>query len=255
MRALLKQMGIVPLLIAYILLSSVFAVLPAGARSRRRFLIRNTSIFSRIMLARLGVRVRMKHRDRLHAGERGRLVVANHVSYLDVLVISSLAPSVFITSVELGGTLFLGMLAKLGGSMFVERRRASGLKQEIAAISRVLGDGFAVALFPEGTTSNGDRVHPFKKSLFDAAVATGSDILPLCLRYTGMNREALTPHNRDAVFYYGGASFFRHAARLLSLKSVDVEVIPQRTIRVREKDTRKELAAQAHDAISAAYHG
>ncbi len=255
MRTLLKGLGLVPLLIAYIVSSCAIVVLPAGARVRRRFLIGNTSIFSRIALALLGIRVTVKHRERLYAGAAGRLVAANHVSYIDILVISSLMPSVFVTSVELGSTMFLGMLARLGGSMFVERRRASGLKQEIDAIARVLGDGFAVALFPEGTTSNGDRVHPFKKSLFDASVSTGSDILPLCLRYTGVNHEELTPHNRDAVFYYGGASFFRHASRLLSLKSVDVEVIPQRIIRVREKDTRKELAARAHDAIRAAYHG
>jgi 1-acyl-sn-glycerol-3-phosphate acyltransferase len=139
--------------------------------------------------------------------------------------------------------------------MFVTRRKASGLKQEIAAVARVLGEGFGVVLFPEGTTSNGDRVQPFKKSLFDAAVTTRSDILPLCLRYTGANHEPLTPANRDAVLYYGGVSFFQHVPRLLSLKSVDVEVIPLKIIRVHEKDARKGLAAQAHDAISAVYHG
>lgn len=255
MRTLLKGLGIVPLVIAYIVSSCVIMVLPAGARLRRRFLIKNTSVFSRIMLALLGIRVRVKHRERLHTVVAGRLVAANHVSYIDILVISSLMPSVFVTSVELGSTVFLGMLARLGGSLFVERRKASGLRQEIAEIARVLGEGFAVALFPEGTTSNGERVRPFKKSLFDAAVRAESDVLPLCIRYRHVNGVELTPDNRDLVFYYGGVSFFRHVPRLLSLKSVDVEVIPLRTIRVQKKDTRKELAAGAHDAISAAYHG
>jgi 1-acyl-sn-glycerol-3-phosphate acyltransferase len=254
MRTLLKGLGLVPLLIAYIVSSCAIVVLPAGARVRRRFLIGNTSMFSRIALALLRIRVRVKHRERLYAGAAGRLVAANHVSYIDILVISSLMPSVFVTSVELGSTMFLGMLARLGGSLFVERRKASGLKAEIEEIGRVLGEGFAVALFPEGTTSNGDRVRPFKKSLFDAAVMTGSDVLPLCIRYSRVNGVGLTPNNRDLVFYYGGISFSQHIPRLLSLKSVNVEVIPLRAIRAHKKNTRKELAAEAHDAISAAYH-
>jgi len=255
MRTLLKGLGIVPLVIAYIVSSCAIMVLPAGARLRRRFLIKNTSVFSRIMLALLGIRVRVKHRERLHGGASGRLVVANHVSYIDILVISSLMPSVFVTSVELGSTVFLGLLARLGGSLFVERRKASGLKREIAGLARVLGEGFAVALVPEGTTSNGDRVRPFKKSLFDAAVRAGSDVLPLCIRYRQVNGAGLTPDNRDLVFYYGGVSFSQHIPKFLSLKSVDVEVMPLRTIRVHKKDTRKELAGRAHDEISAAYHG
>jgi 1-acyl-sn-glycerol-3-phosphate acyltransferase len=255
MRTLLKGLGIVPLVIAYIVSSCAIMVLPAGARLRRGFLIKNTSVFSRIMLALLGIRVRVKNRERLRGGATGRLVVANHVSYIDILVISSLVPSVFVTSVELGSTAFLGMLARLGGSLFVERRKASGLTREIAEIARVLGEGFAVALFPEGTTSNGDRVRPFKKSLFDAAVRAESDVLPLCIRYRQVNGVKLTPDNRDLVFYYGGVSFSQHIPGLFSLKSVDVEVIPLRTIQVHQKDMRKELAARAHDAISAAYHG
>jgi 1-acyl-sn-glycerol-3-phosphate acyltransferase len=255
LRNLLKRLGIVALLLAYILTSFALIPLPAGARLRRLFLTRNTSLYSRLMLSLLNIRVRVKHRERAEPARRGRLVVSNHVSYLDILVISSVMPSVFITSVELGGTLFLGLLAKLGGSLFVERRSASGLKREIAAITRVLGEGFSVALFPEGTTSNGERVRPFKNALFDAAVTAGADILPLCVRYIRVNGRDLTPENRDLVFYHGGASFFRHAPRLAGLQSVDVEVLPLKLIRTGETESRKELAVRAHEAVSKAYHG
>lgn len=207
------------------------------------------------MLRLLGVRLHVKHRERFHSPGKGRLIVANHVSYLDILIIASLVPSVFITSVELGGTLLLGTLARLGGSMFVERRKATGLKQEIGLISRTLEDGFTVVLFPEGTTSNGERVHPFKKSLFDAAVDTQTDVLPLCLRYTAVNDEELTSRNRDSVFFYGGTTFLQHVPRLLALRSVDVEVLPLAVLRVHQDSSRKDLAEQAYDAISAAYPG
>jgi len=255
MRYYLKIAGIIPLLALYVLTACVCAILPAGARLRRKFLARNCSFFARLFLFLLNIRMQVTHRERAFTRNNGLLIVSNHLSYIDVLVIAALTPTVFITSVELGSTLVLGMLARLGGSMFVERRKPSGLRKEISMISHVLGQGHHVSLFPEGTTSNGDRVQKFKYPLFDAAVRTGADILPICLRYTRVNDERMSAHLRDKVYYYGGVSFFRHFPRLLSLRSVDVEVTLLKPIQVRTGVTRKELAAQAHHAISAAYHG
>ena len=249
----MKILGIIPLLLAYLLTSCIFAILPSGARLRRIFLTKNSSFFSRLMLALLGVHIHTNHRERLPKSSSGSLIVANHVSYIDVLVIASLTPAVFITSVELGNTLFLGVLARLGGSIFVERRKPFGLKREIGMIARVVAEGSSVVLFPEGTTSNGERIQPFKNSLFDAAVTAGADILPVCLRYTKINGEALTAHNRESVFYYGGETFFKHFPKFLLLKSVDVVVFPLNGIKVRDHASRKELAIKAHAVISAAY--
>jgi 1-acyl-sn-glycerol-3-phosphate acyltransferase len=206
------------------------------------------------MLVLIGIRVHVKHRERFRRKDAGILIVSNHVSYIDVLVLASLAPSVFITSIELGSTLVLGTLARCGGSLFVERRRAAGLKKEIAKIAHTLTERFVVTLFPEGTTSNGERVQPFKNSLFDAAVEADTDILPVCLRYTKINGEAIGREERDAIFYYGGMSFFRHFGNLLFLKSVEVEVVPLKAITVDAHASRKTLAAEAHAAISGAYH-
>jgi 1-acyl-sn-glycerol-3-phosphate acyltransferase len=254
MRTLLKVTAAAPVLAAYLLLSTLLSLLPAGARARRFLLVRNTSFFSRLMLALLGVRVQVKHRERLKNDKIAKLVVSNHVSYVDVLVISSLIPSAFITSVELGGTFFLGLLARLGGSLFVERRKASGLKREIAAITQTLRNGVSVTLFPEGTTSNGDTVRVFKKALFDAALAAKTRILPICLRYTAIDDGPLTDRNRDSVFYYGGAVFFRHIAKFLALQSTDVIILPLKSIPPTSGTDRKELAAAAHREILDAYH-
>ena len=255
MRVLFKWTGSVSLLMMYIVCACVIRALPAGARLRRALLLKNTAFFAGLMLGLLGVRINVRHGERLRRTKENALIAANHVSYLDILVIASVIPAVFITSVELGGTLFLGMLARLGGSLFVERRKATGLKQEIAEIARVLREGHHVALFPEGTTSNGERIHPFRNALFDAAIAANADILPLCLRYTHLNGEALTTKNRDRIFYYGGATFSRHFPRLLSIASAEVEVMPLQVIEAGKEDSRKELAARAHDAVCKAYEG
>ena len=255
MRALLKGLGIALLILLYVFLSGIMYLLPARRKAKRAASLRTISVFARIILFLLGVRVRVKHREHLHKTGHVRLIISNHLSYIDVLVIASLVPAVFITSVELKNTALLGALARLSGSIFVERRKPSGLKLEIGNIASVLGQGIPVALFPEGTTSNGDGVQPFKNSLFDAAVVTRADIVPICFRYTRVNNERLSRQNRDAVFYYGGISFLKHAPRLLALRSVEVEVIVLKNIKVHDRHTRKELAALAHSAISSAYHG
>jgi len=255
MRALLKWLGIIPLLLSYLFISAVIHLLPVNRRTKRGYAIRTTSFFSRLMLVLLGVRIHVKHPERLHKRSGVCLIIANHLSYIDVLIVSSLVPSAFITSVELKNTALLGTMARFGGSIFVERRKARDLKKEIESIAFVLDQSFPVALFPEGTTSNGDRVMQFKNSLFDSAVVARADIIPVCLRYTRVNNESLTEQNRDAVFYYGGVAFSKHLPRLLALKSVDVEVIPLRTIKVRAHHSRKDLATMTHNAISTAYHG
>jgi 1-acyl-sn-glycerol-3-phosphate acyltransferase len=255
MRVALKWMGLVPFLLSFLFASGIIRLLPVGEKARRSSAIRTTSFFSRLMLALLGVRVHVKQGDRVNNTGKPRLIISNHLSYIDVFILSSFMPAVFVTSVELKDTALLGLLASFGGSIFVERRKATGLKKEIGAVAAVLEQGFSVALFPEGTTSNGDRVQQFKNSLFDSAVVTRTDILPVCLRYTKVDGERLTPRSRDAVCYHGGMTFFQHFPKLLSLKSVEVELIPLKTIVVSPHHSRKDLAALAHNAISAAYHG
>lgn len=240
-------------LLPFLAVSGMLLLLPLASRARRAVRVRTTSFFAGITLVLCGVRVRADHRERLHAAPTGRLVIANHVSYVDILVVAALMPSVFITSVELRNTPLLGMLAKLGGSLFVERRRPGGLKQEIGEITGVLKQGFTVVLFPEGTTSNGEQVQPFKQSLFDAAVSAGADILPLCLRYSRINDAPVSQPAKDCLFYYGGVSFTQHFPRFLSLRSVEADVMPLKLIRANPDATRKELASATYDAISKAY--
>ncbi len=253
MNTAFKITGAILLLITYLFISCISGMLPATGKLRRALRMQTTSFFSKHILTLLGIRVHLCGREQLRTNNSGRLIVANHLSYLDVLVISSLVPAIFITSVELKRTLVLGTFARFGGSLFVERRNPSGLKQELRDIGEVLGQGFTVVLFPEGTTSNGDCVQRFKNSLFNSAISAEADVLPLCLRYTKINGDAVTAGNRDAVLYYGGMSFFRHLPGLLLQKSVDIDVMPLGTITANPETSRKDLAARAHDAISAAY--
>ncbi len=230
------------------------AFYPAPGKTTRRRLAKLASTYASLLLRLFCIRVSVHGRERLRPRKQGILIVANHLSYLDILVIAAAVPTVFITSVELRGAFFLGRLARLGGSLFVERRKAGGLHREISRIAGALCDGFTVALFPEATTSNGDTVRNFKNSLFTAAIESKRNILPLCLRYTRINNVPLAKENRDALYYYGGMKFFPHLLGLLRLRSVDLELSALPVITVHADLDRKALAARAHDAIRAAYH-
>ena len=255
MRILLKGLALLPILLVYFGLAGAIRLLPISRKTKRGIIITLGSGFAPVLLSLFGVRVHVNHREHLHKTDNASLIVSNHLSYIDVLIIASHLPAVFITSVEMRNTALLGMLARLSGSIFVERRRPSGLKGEIEDIAAALNQGFPVALFPEGTTSNGDRVQPFKNSLFDAAVAVNADIVPVCIRYTRVNNERLTPQNRDSVFYYGGVTFSKHFLRFLSVSSVDVEVSILKTIPARSGQSRKDLAAETYQVINEAYQG
>jgi len=230
--------------------------LPAGRARRLARLTGNSSFFARLGLRVLGIHVssRREKRKGIRKHRTNYLIISNHVSYIDILIIASLMPSVFITSVELKQTFPLGLFAWLGGCLFVERRSRAGLKREIEEIASVLAEGTSVALFPEGTTSNGDTVRPFKNSLITAAITTGASLLPVCIRYRAANGHRVDPTNRDALYYYGGTTFFQHLPRLLALRSIDVDCVVLRPIAAHQHQSRKDLATRAHQMISAVYH-
>jgi 1-acyl-sn-glycerol-3-phosphate acyltransferase len=256
MRILFKSISVFLLLSLYSLVSLCIMALPADRSRRLARLTGNSSFFARLALRVLGIRVlsRRTRRKGIRQRRPHYLIIANHLTYVDILVVASLMPSVFITSVELKQTFPLGVFAWLGGCLFVERRSPAGLKREIREIEQVLSGGTSVVLFPEGTTSNGETVRPFKNSLITAVIRTGTNILPVCLRYRAVNGQPVNRENRDSVYYYGGTTFFEHLPRLLALKTIDVECFMLQPISTHQHHSRKDLAARAHALIRAAYH-
>jgi len=255
-RIVLKSIIIFLLLFLYALISLGIMALPAGRGRKRARLAGNASFFAHLGLRVLGIRVlyRRTRRKGIRLRRQNYLLLANHLSYTDILIVGSLMPSVFITSVELKHTFPLGVLAWFGGSIFVERRSPAGLRREIREIEQVLSEGTSVALFPEGTTSNGETVRPFKNSLITAAIRTGTSILPVCIRYRAANGRSVSRENRDSVYYYGGTTFFEHLPRLMALRTIHAECVMLRPISTHQHHSRKDLAARAHTLISAMYH-
>ena len=136
---------------------------------KRQRALEITASNAKAVLDRLNVKINVEL-SRPDLFDRNYFMVCNHMSYLDILILSTVRPAVFVTSVEMEKTFFLGDMAKLGGSFFVDRVNRRKMKAEVQALVDLLEQGFNVFIFPEGTSTNGEGVLPFKKSLFRVKV-------------------------------------------------------------------------------------
>lgn len=242
----------IAVLLVFILISISVDIVIRDNKQKLRLLAKITSIGSKIALRIFGISVSIKNKPADKSALEKVLVVSNHLSYLDILCISSVFPSLYITSVEVQRTFFLGLLARLGGSLFVERRSKSLLLKEIDRIANVLKDGLSITLFPEGTSSNGEKVLPFKSALFSTAEKAGVKVQPVCIKYTQINKGPVTAENRDLAFYYGDIEFFPHLIKLFFVKHISVEITfiePTDNLQL----DRKDLVNQMFTAISETY--
>lgn len=192
--------------------------------ARRQKALEITSRIGGGLLDFLNVHIETKQ-SRPDLFNRNYFMVCNHMSYIDILVLSKCQPAVFVTSVEMEKTFFLGDMAKLGGSFFVNRINRRKIKEEVAALQTLLEKGFNVFIFPEGTSTDGQELLPFKKSLFRVPFqAKDYPILPICLKYESIDGEPFGPNNCDKVCWYGDMTFAPHILQLMKVKEMRVKV-------------------------------
>ena len=146
------------------------------------------------------------------------------MSYLDALILASLRPVCFITSIEMKNVPVLGLLTELGGCLYTERRSKENLRSEVAQLSQALQDGFDIVIFPEGTSTNGTGILPFKRGLLSAAMDAKKSILPITIQYQEINGKKVNTGNRDILCWYGDMYFAPHFFKLILLKSVKIRV-------------------------------
>jgi 1-acyl-sn-glycerol-3-phosphate acyltransferase len=147
------------------------------------------------------------------------LVISNHLGYLDVFVLSAIAPTVFVSNAEVAHWPVAGMLARLAGTIFIDRRRRADVVTVGAALVPVVNDGQPVALFLEGTSTGGDRVLPFHSSLLEPAVRNGWALTPAFIGYQAPGVTAA-----HELCYWGEAVFFPHFLNLLGLPGAEARV-------------------------------
>ena len=250
MLALFKFLSISAAILAYI--SSTFPgyVLLRG-NMRFRYCSRVTSFYCGIALKILGVNVSVIEKDQFPKGQNA-MYVSNHLSYVDILIIAAQQPTLFITSIEVKHTFFIGLMSILGGSLFIERRSVSGVRKDINKIAGLLADGFNICFFPEATSTNGSEILPFKSSLFEAARKAGITIIPLCIRYPFIDNRPADHEGLGHVCFYGDMAFFPHFIKLMPLKRIEAELIVTEKVLPRQY-SRKEMAEVSYNRVLEAY--
>lgn len=219
---------------------------------RRRALVQWMHRFSQRLIQVLDVHFWLDFRS-TQEPPPGTLFLANHVSYLDILILASQYPAVFVTSFEVKNSFFLGWLARLSGAYFVERRNRTTLKQDIKEIRQFLDSGLNVILFPEGTTSDGSTILPFKTALLEAVVNTNIEVRPLCLNYRWCDGEVVSAQHRDTLFYFGKMNLWKQLGLLLGVSEVLAEVIVLPALEGYAKSCRTLAAKASREFIASVF--
>jgi len=217
-------------------------VLAPFERARERYTSWYFRRWSRALLRWIGVSVRVRGAP----PAAPFLLVSNHLSYVDVLVLASRLGCVFVSKAEVRRWPLLGPICRTFGTIFIDREARRDLPRVMAEIGRALADGRGVVLFPEGTSSSGRTVEPFKPPLLALATRLG---LPVHYAALGYRTPPDGPPARLAVCWAGGVPFVRHAWGLLHLASVDADLrfAPQPIY----EDDRKRLAERLRLAVLA----
>lgn len=225
--------------------------LPIGRFQKRKFQAYFLHLHCKWGLRILGIEVHLFGRRNLPP-TAGCLMVSNHLSYLDIVILGSISPVVFVTSVEVRDSV-LGLIARSGGSLFVERRSRNNLQGEIEEIRQTMNRGMNVLIFPEGTSSNGEQVLPFKKSLFDSAIHSQKTVIPFCLKYLLVDGRPFGRESRDLLCWYGDMEFLPHLKEVLRLKKVQVALQILEPVQTSPELDRREVSFQVYRRVSEAY--
>lgn len=191
--------------------------------------------------------------------EEPYFMVANHLSYIDILVLLARLDARFLAKSEIAGWPVLGLLARSTGTLFVDRSRKRDLTRVIGEVKAVLGRGTGVIVFPEGTSTDGSQVERFKPSLFEVPVETGVPVRVAALHY----ESPLGPKPAwEAVCWWGDADFGPHFLTFLSQpRTIATVTFSPELLRApvatqsgeTQPGARKALAEAAHQATKESF--
>ena len=189
----------------------------------------------RIMCIHVNVRGPLPH---------GGLIVANHLGYLDIVALSAALPCVFVSKMEVADWPLFGIFAKRSGTLFLDRGRRGAVSGVAEQMRAVLATGLPLVFFPEGTSTDGDAVLPFKTSLFEPVATLDCPVIAAAISYATDDGSV-----RDDIHWWGTMALAPHLLKVLAKRRIDV-TIRFGEPRVRAGD-RKTIAQELHAEVSA----
>ncbi|OGS76368.1 MAG: hypothetical protein A2Z94_05920 [Gallionellales bacterium GWA2_55_18] len=213
---------------------------PHLSHNRQRRILKT---WSRQLLDILNIGIRTEG-QRLVRGESGCLVVANHVSWLDIFVLNAVYPSRFIAKAEVRNWPFIGWLCKRSGTIFIERAIRQDASSVNLRVSALLKHGVCVGLFPEGATTDGKQVGHFHSALIQPAIDAGARLCPIALRYHDEAGELSA-----AAAFTGDTTLAQSIRQILCCRHLNALVVFNPAL-IAAGENRRVLARAAQEAIS-----
>lgn len=169
-------------------------------------------------------------------------ITPNHLGYMDILVLGSIVPQVFLSRSDVQSWPIIGAYTKMAGTLFIDRKRRSEVASKDADFANVIEAGVGMTYFLEGTSSDGLEVFPFRASLLEPVVRNGWLITPAYLKY-----ECEGGDTKQDVCWWGDMEFGSHILRMAKLRKITATVVFGETRQPGE--CRKKLAIELHESV------
>jgi 1-acyl-sn-glycerol-3-phosphate acyltransferase len=227
------------------LLKAVVLVLAAFPWASEKTRLRIEQRWHRSLLNLLNIKIRLQG-NVPDLSVHKMFVVANHISWLDIYLLNAVRPVCFVSKAEVRSWPIVGWLAHKTGTLFIDRSKRHDTARVNHQISSLLSNGGCVAIFPEGTTSDGSMLRPFHASLLQPAVHSDCKIWPVAIRYTHADGSL-----NAAPAYVDELTFVDSLILILSQPVIYAELVFKQPIETHGK-TRRELASEAELSIRSA---
>ena len=223
-----------------------------GLPNRWKIISRLNRNFTLLMRAILNIKVTVEG-DEGQLERGGYVIIANHVSYVDGIVLGAIFPIVFVSKKEVRSWPIVGQWNILCGTIFINRQHKEEVGSLVEEMTGKLKQGANILLFPEGTSTDGERMLPFQTVPLAAPLRSRSIIVPATIAYKSIDDKPVGTANRDLIYWYGEMDFVSHFWKLLALRSVEVLVTIQPKVECfRYPDNsagRKKLAEDCYDRV------
>jgi 1-acyl-sn-glycerol-3-phosphate acyltransferase len=216
-------------------------VFPLVNASGREALIHR---WSKKLVAICGVKMEITRAAGAQTASRA-LIVANHVSWLDIFVINSLHSCRFVAKSDIRDWPLIGWLCEKAGTVFISRGKVRDVRRIYEGLVASLHAGEHVAFFPEGTTAAQGTLLPFHANLFEAAIEAGASIQPYALRYVDAQGN-----QHAAVDFVGDMTFVQSMLAILNSPGITAQLVTLPVIPINGTPHRRELAQAARESIA-----
>lgn len=241
----LRLVGMLVLLLVGLLIAA--SVFPWRTPAGRNRIMRR---WSRALMFICGVRVKVVGdlpeelaATGMRSGHRGRLLLINHISWIDIFGVAAALPARFVAKAEIGRWPIMGSLVTMSGTLYIERGRRHAVSALNKRVRELLEAGESVVVFPEGTTTDGAVLLPFHSNLVAPAIESGCDVWPVALRYTQRGAPS------TAAAFIGDMTLVTSMWNIVSAGGLQIEVAFLEPLSTAEHPTRHLIAQAAHTAI------